>query len=440
MGEMRGNDMDRILDVATERADKAEAYVVEREDTPIEFRSDKLHSLSKRYAKGVGLRVVKDGRIGFSSTTDLSKLDELVDNALESAEYGQQIRFEFPGGAEYPDVKMLSQAVKEFPSEAGIQEGRKAISMIKEGNQEITCDVDIRKRVERVTLANSNGLNQTYEKSAFSYAISGLMVIDGSLCWLWEGRSSSDLCLETDDLVSSMLTKAKLAQRTVPAPQRRLPVVFAPRAVVSLLQALFLGISGKNVQKGSSPLAGRVGEEILDRKFSLCDDGTKEFGLRTAPFDGEGVPSQRTVLFEKGVLKSHIFDLQTAGVLGVTSTGNGVRDFNTQPVPAPSNPVVEPREWSFQDMISDIKEGIVVHDVLGAGQSNLLAGDFSLNLSLAYKIEQGELVARVKDCMIAGNVYQDFREIAGIGDEAEEVSGVYTPAFYFPGMMVTAKG
>ncbi len=433
-------EMERILDLAMKRADSTEVYHVERNETPIEFRFDRLHTLSRKYTKGTGLRVIKDGRIGFSSTTNLSRLEELVENALQSAKHGQESKFELPRGGGYPEVKAFSQAVKGFSRDAGVEEGRKAVSMIKEENEGITCDVDIRKRVETVTLLNSDGFKETFEKSTFSYFIQGLIVIEGSLCWVWEAKSSSDLCLDTDDFVESILRKAELAKKSVTIPHKRLPVIFAPQAMVSLLNALFLGVNGKNVQKGSSPLLGMVGEEILDKKFSLYDDGTKDFGVATCPFDGEGVPSERTPLFEKGVLKGYIFDLQAAGMLGEASTGNGTRDFNTQPAPGTTNPVVGQGEWSFEDMVEDVKEGIAVYDVLGAGQSNLLAGDFSLNLCLAYKIEDGEMVGRVKDCMIAGNVYEEFKRIAGIGREIEEASGVYTPAFYFPGMMVTGTG
>lgn len=434
------NNIQEILDLAMKRADSAEVYLVGRDETPIEFKFSRLHSLARKHTKGAGLRVVRNGRIGFSSTTHLSKYQELVENALQSARYGQEARFDFPQKGAYRPVKALSQKVRDFPTETGIDEGRKAISMIKARNEEITCEVDIRKSVEKVTLINSAGFEGVFERSTFSYWIEAFLVIDGSFCWIYEGRDSSDLCLATEEWVSSILEKAELAKKVVSLPTKRLPVLFAPQAAVSLLHGLFLGINGKNAQKGSSPLVGRTGELILDPHFSLRDDGNLDYGYRTAPFDGEGTPSQQTPLFEKGVLKGYILDLQTAGMLGENSTGNGSRGFNTQPSPGPTNFVVEPGDWSLEDMVKEVKEGVIVHSVLGGGQSNLLAGDFSLNLSLAYKIEKGEPVGRVKDCMVAGNVYEEFKDGLRIGCEVEEMGGVYTPALGFPHMSLVSKG
>ncbi|MEK7789856.1 MAG: metallopeptidase TldD-related protein, partial [Planctomycetota bacterium] len=157
------------------------------------------------------------------------------------------------------------------------------------------------------------------------------------------------------------------------------------------------------------------------------------------PCDSEGTPSQRTPLFEKGVLKNYLFDLQTAGIMKAKSTGNGNRGFSSQPSPGNSNITVEPGTMSFEAMIKDIGYGLLVDQVLGGGQSNVLAGEFSVNIDLGYLIENGEIVGRVKDCMFAGNAFEVFNNIVAIGDKAEWHSSIKVPPFYFKSINVAGN-
>lgn len=432
--------MESILEKVLKRVDSAELYYVESEVTPIEFKFDKLHSIDQKYVKGVGLRVIKDGKIGFSSTTDLSKTDELIENALLSAKFGQEAKFEFPKGKEGVSVNIVSKEIKHFPVENGVDTGKEAIELVKAGNSEIQCDVRISKGISRVRILNSNGLNTTYEKTVFSYYIIGFIILDGSFLWLSEGKRSCKLLLNTKEFVNKVLQKVELAKNVAKVPTRKMNVIFMPEAMPNLLYAVQLGTNGKQVQKGASPLTGRIGQKLLDERISIWDDGTIDYGVGSAPFDDEGMRTQKTPLFEAGVLKGFLFDLQTAGMMNAKPTGNGSRSYDSLPSPGNTNLVVNHGELSLDNMIKSVKEGIIVYDVIGGGQSNLLAGDFSLNVGLGYKIENGELVGRVKDTMVAGNVYDAFKNIIGLGDKVEEIEGTFrTPAFHFKELNVTSK-
>jgi PmbA protein len=217
-------------------------------------------------------------------------------------------------------------------------------------------------------------------------------------------------------------------------------VIFTSEPLVSLLMALEMGTSGKRVQKRSSPLTGRIGEEILDPRVSIFDDGRLDYGVGSAPFDGEGVPTQRTALFDHGTLRAFTYDLQTAGMMGAVSTGNGGRDFSSLPVPMTTNFAMETGDTSLERMISSIAEGVLVHGVIGGGQSNLIAGDFSVNVGLGYKIEKGHLVGRVKDTMVAGNVYDILKNnLAAVGDRIETQGNYHLPALQFSDLSVVGR-
>ena len=151
--------------------------------------------------------------------------------------------------------------------------------------------------------------------------------------------------------------------------------------------------------------------------------------------------SQRLPLVTNGVVKNFLYDLQTAALAGTQSTGNGQRVGGGFPRPAISSLILGGGDVSFQAMVEDMKEGLVVEQVIGAEQGNLLGGDFGGNVLLGYKVENGEIVGRVKNTMIAGNVYQLLKELLGIGQEARWVGGILqTPHLYCSHVSVATKG
>ncbi len=150
--------------------------------------------------------------------------------------------------------------------------------------------------------------------------------------------------------------------------------------------------------------------------------------------------ASRLPLFFRGVFRNFLFDLQTAGLMATQSNGRGWRDFATMPAPGVSNLEIAPGRIRLQQMISSMKRGVIIHDLLGAGQSNLLAGDFSANIGLGFLVERGRIVGRVKDTMVAGNVYQMLgQSLAEISQEREQRGHYLTPALMFQDVSLAAK-
>jgi PmbA protein len=193
------------------------------------------------------------------------------------------------------------------------------------------------------------------------------------------------------------------------------------------------------VLEGASPIGGKLGQTVFDAKLWLWDDPTLPYRPSSRPCDDEGVPSQRTPLVEQGMVSHFLYDLQTAALAGRRSTGNGDRARGL-PAPSPTALVIAPGNTTFGQMVGDIKEGLVIEELMGAEQGNILGGDFSGNVLLGYKIENGKIVGRVKDTMVSGNIYQLFKEITAIGSDARWVGGfVNTPSLYFPRVSVASK-
>jgi PmbA protein len=201
-----------------------------------------------------------------------------------------------------------------------------------------------------------------------------------------------------------------------------------------------LGFDGKNVYTGVSPMRDKLGEKLFDGKITVVDDGTLDGKFGSAAYDDEGVAHRRNVLIQEGVLRGFLYDLKTAAQSGTESTGNGERGLFNPPSPSPTNLVFQAGDTPVADIIASIDEGLLVENVLGLGQGNILSGAFSNSLSLAFKIEKGEIVGRVKDVSIAGNVYDLLQNVAAVSQESEWVYTNFSlPHILLDDMNVVAK-
>ncbi len=437
--KMENNIEEKTLELALKNSDSAEVIYEKGESRSISFENNKLKSVYTRSIRGIGLRVIKDGKIGFSSTTDFRKPEQLVTNAIESAEFGQEAKFEFQSKNQYKDTKLFDENVVDYPIEKGIQIGKDNIEKALSVNPDYECGVSIGKGSSKGRLINSSGLDTSSRSTSFGSSIDILLVKDKGLLWIGEGESSVKVADDLDKHTTKALRDLKLAEKVVEIPTAGYPIVFTSKAAGNLLSTFESGCNGKLVQKGVSPLTGKLGEKMLDERFSMYDDPTIDYADGSYVCDDEGVSARRTPLFESGVLKNYIFDLQTAGIMNTKSTGNGTRSFASQPSPGNSNVIIEPGDMKFEDMIKDMKSGILVDQVLGGGQSNVLAGEFSVNIDLGYFVENGEIVGRVKDCMVAGNVFDAFNNIIALGDKSDWHGSLKVPPFYFRSINVAGN-
>ncbi len=423
---------DTILGKTAADADAAEVFYDASESRPVEFENNKLKYVATKSERGIGLRVIKDGRIGFSSTSDLRRIDELVENALESARFGQEATFEFPASCEPAAVEVYDDAVPEFGTARMTELGQAAIDRVLAKYPDVQCSAEVAASVGDELIANTNGLCVGHRLTTFSVHITALSIADGGLLWVGDGKTGSKLLTDTAPFTDKIVRDLDLARDEAAATTGSYPTIFTPDAMATLLLTLSQGVNGKLVQKGASPLTGRIGEQVLDERISIYDDALIDFAASSAPHDTEGLPSRRTPLFENGVLRTYLLDLQTAGMLGAEPTGNGLRGYGSQPGPGDNNTVIEPGDTPVGDMLADIKSGLLVDSVLGAGMGNALAGDFSVNVALGFWIENGKPVGRAKNCMIFGNVYDLLRDgVAAIGDTPEMKGSMSMPHVLF---------
>ena len=430
--------IEKILDLAKRSADAAEVFCVESESRRAEFENNRLKYITTKLVRGVGLRVICNGRIGFSSTTDLSRPEQLVEHALESAKYGQEAKFEFPAGSQPASVEVHDPRVVEFSIEDGAKATEAAIGMILGAYPRAQCGGDVVKRSGRQRIINSAGLDAGFEHTQFTCDTSALLVRDGNLLWVGDHDSSCGLLDVWERQAGKAIADIRSAEREVVPEPGLYSVIFTPDAVGSLLATFEQGSNGKLVQKQMSPLTGKLGEQIVDNRITITDDATMDFAAGSCPVDDEGLTARRNTLLDKGVLKGYLFDLQTAGMMNAEPTGSAARGFQSQPSPGNTNLVVDAGDVPYEKMLGDMKRGLLVDQLLGAGQSNMLAGEFSVNVDLGYLVENGEIVGRAKDCMVAGNVFEAFNNIIALGDDSVLKGSLKAPHVCFAELNVAS--
>ncbi len=431
--------MEDILARAKKVAEAAEVFTTAVEETSVQFETNRLKHVEGKQSTTIALRLIKNGRIGYALSSGENKDSDLVAMAVETAEFGMPAKFELPSFTKFPKVDIYDNKVTEVTPEQMIKTGEELIAPLIKDTPEIICQAGVGRGIITVELMNSRGGQAKFSKTVYSIGVEGTVIHGTDMLFVGEGESSCHPVTDITRVVGDTLRQLELAKTQAAVATKMMPVIFTPNGVANgIISPLIAAFNGKMVLEGASPIGKRLGETVFDTKFSLWDDATVAFRPDSRPCDDEGIPSRRIPLIDKGVVANFLYDLQTAALAGKESTGSADRGRGL-PSPSPSAFIIAPGAVSFGDMLRDMKEGLVIEQLMGAEQGNVLGGDFSGNVLLGYKVENGRIVGRVKDTMVSGNVYQLFKNIT-LGKEARWVGGfLQTPHFYFPSVSVASK-
>ena len=405
----------QLVEKAMKKAQGAQAAFWQTESTEVSFENDKLKSTQSSQRTQINVKVIVDGKVGTSHTTDVHDLDGVVTRALESAEFGSPAHYQFPGPQGGTEVKVYDEEVLPVTKPEMIRIAQEMMGLVKGYNSDIFLGADVSKKVSKAVFANSSGAEFTNESTDFGMWVSGQWVRGTDILETGHGLNWRRRAIDHVAIAKQVTEWFRMAENIAPIQSGDMPVIFAPVGIGVLGLSLVLGLNGKNVLFGASPLAGKLGERIADQRFSLADNPLIDYASSSSKYDSEGIPHQITPLIENGVVKNFLYDLDTAGRAGTKTTGHGT-GCN------PTNLLFKEGDTSYEEMIKSIKEGLLVLNVMGLGQGNPISGEFSVNVQLGYKIENGEIVGRVKDVMLAGNVYDALNDIVAIGDKAEWIS------------------
>ncbi|MBN1355890.1 TldD/PmbA family protein [bacterium] len=410
--------MERILEMAKRKADKAEVFRIEKQSEPACFSGGELTTLESENSISTALRVIVDGHLGFSSTTHPDEAEGLVKRAVASAAFGPEIDLDFPsvvrneGAGDFFDPR-----VADLTTENLIDTGQNMIDIVRSKYPEVNLEVEVTKEKSRTSIMNSSGGCVSYEKTIYQAFLNVLLMLESDRAELEHTCTYTTFSDAPEQIARDAVWRFSHCHRVAPVETKKMTVLFTSLGFRGLFVPLFYGFGGDLVYRKLSLLSGRLGESIVDPRITVVDDPTRRELPASCPFDDEGVSTGRNVLIDKGVLTGYMYDLRSAGKAGAKSSGNGFKksslytgfSIDAQPNTNPSNLIILPGMIPKNDLIKDIREGIIVDDTMGAGQGNNMNGEFSMSVALGYKIENGEIVGRVKDVMVSGNVYESFK-------------------------------
>jgi PmbA protein len=415
----------RAMEKSGGKAQGAQVTLLAQETSAVDFENDRLKSAASAQRTQIDLKVIVDGKVGTSSTTDPNDVEGVVSRALEAAEFGSPAHFELPDAQALKDVQIFDPALLPLQKPEMIHMGQHMMDMIKGYNPEILAGAAVNKVIYKFEYANSKGASYTAEHTDFNVGAAGQLVRGTDILFASHGIGQKKRELDMEEIATQAIEYFRMAEQIVPVESAEMPVIFTPGGLVALLLSVYLAIDGKNVFLGASPLRDKLGQQIADPRLTIIDDPFVPFGPATSAFDDEGVPRKVTSLIEKGVLRNFIYDQDTAGRMKTHPTGHGTYRRLT-------NLIVEPGNTSYAEMLRNVKTGLLVHEFLGLGQGNPINGEFSVNVFLGYKIEDGEIKGRVKDVMLAGNAFDALKHITAISQERQWMSG---PWAWFTGLM-----
>ena len=406
-------------------SDDYEIYLENSELLQLDSQKTDLNFAKEEISLGIGIRVIKDGAVGFAFTSDMSEIAKTCENAyLNSKLNSKDENFSFAEVEKLPNIKgTFDKKYKELDLDELTSSLKSVLSCIEDNGCQTTSGGFSAAEGE-VLIVNSNGV-EAYDKSTgFALGVSINALKDGDLATAYDSVSSCLYDLDgiklADDLCD--LAKSSLGGEHIETSNK--DVVLDYHAVTGLLSTFMSGFSADNVQRGRSRLVDKIGEKIVTENLSIFDDGTVEGGLNSGVTDDEGTASRRTSLVEDGVLKGYLYDIYTANKDGVKSTSNGFRgSYVGTPSVSGSNII-----FDFKDRVleEEIDDAFLVTDILGAHTANPITGDFSVEASNSFLLNNGDRKP-IKKAMISGNIYDLLGDAMAVGDEIKQRGSFIVP-------------
>ena len=427
-------------------ASAAEAYVSAGRELTVEVRHGQIETLKQAEEKGIGVRVLRGEQVGFAFGTELSReaVADVVERALTAAVYtgaDAHRRLPEPGGP-YPEQDLYDAAIDgaTLEEKIGLARRMEGAALAFDGRVKVIESSTYQEGGGTVAIVNSRGIAAAYRDAACGLYISLAAEQEGQSetgYALWFGRRYHEL--DPEGLGREAAARAVRLLGAKAAATCSVPVVFDPYVAADIIGLLGPALTAEAVQRGRSLFAGKVGQQVAATGVSLVDDGTYPGGLRTAPCDGEGVPTRRTVLVQGGVLQGYLYDSYTAAKEGRASTGNAVRgSFRSMPAVGTTNFYLEPGTSSPEELVAGVREGLYVMEVMGMHTANPISGDFSVGAAGMW-IKDGAFAYPVRGVVIAGNMLELLRQVDGVGADLRFFGGRGAPTFRVAALRISGK-
>ena len=461
-----------LLESAVKEAQSAEVLGLSRRGKTLFLANGGFTDIHNYNLEEASLRVIKEGKIGSTYSNLNNAPDEITEKALLSAKFGPTATFEFTTPKEAATVidsdtatnskssandsandsgtdngsraEIYSKDCAELTADWLAEEAKRIFDYLRSKSDDIQFNVQLDVEERHVYYCNSSGREDSYKRTRLTSYVQH--IFEGSK----EGIEKMEVSCKPFKLNNALLdaiirereAMSKVSTSLTGGPTQ---VLFLPGSAWTLVLRLANGVTGNTVARKLSPLTEKMNEKIFSDKVTILEAPDRDFEPGSIPFDDEGMPTKARAIVENGILKDFIYDKKSAQKGEVKSTGNGLKRImwgdGIQHSPAPyfANLVMNGGSKTIKDIIAGMKNGIVVCDVVGFHSGNILAGHYSMGIGSGFHVIDGKPFGRLLDTMIAGNIYDDFNNIAELSQETSPTLVGRVPAILINDIQVSTK-
>ena len=422
---------DASLKIKKLKVDEFEIYGASSTHNELELFNGQIDNLTFAETKGLGIRIFKDKRVGYSYTSILDEynIDKCIDRAFSNSKITFQEEFNYlPLKSEFKNSKgiidkkiLFSEDFFNFDIKQKIQLARELEILAKKKDKRVTGinNLIYDDSLDEVMILNSTGFFDSYRAtSAFIYLSVISKEKDDTSTGDFFGYNRSPGEFNLEEIAANAVNRSVSILGGKKIKSQIVDIVLDPFIAAQFLGIIASIVTADTVQKGKSLLKDRIGDKIFKGDFDIIDDGTLSYGLASKPFDGEGVPKGKTVIFENGILKTYLYNTYTARKDKKFSTGNAVRaSYKSTPEVGVSNFYLKPSNTSLEKIIKSVDKGFYVIDMIGLHSGiNPISGQISVGAKGLW-IDKGSFSKPVKEVTIATDLLSFCKSIDKIGDD-----------------------
>ena len=435
--------MKNLLTLIKAHSDQAEVYSLDQTQNILRFEDKRPKDIQSTVQSGTSIRLIKDRKLGFAYTKQVKDPAELLQNALDSLRGGVQVKFDFPLTRNVPALNTFDPAIAETTNTRVAEECMRISSLLEQSTNG-QVNINASTSVNKLKIMNTAGTELS--TNASYYSITVMVIFPESATGIHRSYVFKSF-QKLDDNEMKMLTDLyNQSKQEKVITGGRFKVLFMPEAMYTLIWRLQSATSGQSLYHKQSPLTDRLGKQVFDEKLTIVDTPVDDTKPGARAFDDEATACKELPIVEHGILKHFHHDLYYAAKMKAEPTGHGFKGsrwpgdlISMKPVPELQHLTIKPGGKSFRQLIQSMDRGIIVCGALGAHSGNIPNGDFSIGLSPGLYVEQGEITGRIKDAMIAGNIYDVMNRVVAIEDMVHPAYTGYYPAVLFDNLSVATK-
>lgn len=410
--------MEKLLELAVKAGCEAEVYRQRTRSLELLRREGRVVDTSASIQSGYAIRIIRDGRMGTAYTKNLLDRQALLDCALLSLENGPEVEFSFPGCQVAPDTGAFDGKIESSGFPEAMETCRRMEELASVLGKDC-IDTSAGSSVETLEIMNTGGARLEHGSTALYGWLSARY--PGTETGLNTGFAGVSRVPVDEAMITRLCGMYTDSLPEVDAGEGRMQILLLPGSLYGILWRLTAAGSARAFHSGATPLKNRQGEKVFSEKLTLVADPDLDPQVVRRTFDDEGIPTRRLALFDRGVFTGPYTNLFYGAKLGIEPTGTGFRSamwggdpVALTPEPALRNGTFEPGDASFDEMLGMMDRGVIAFGLLGAHSGNIINGDFSVGFNPGLLVEKGKIVGRVRDGMMAGNVYDVLQRVIAV--------------------------